>query len=187
MMTRGPDEDRIERFDSVYTLYYRRMIRFFRRVFRLSESDAKDLTHDAFIRFYKAMDEYDGVVEWGLLETIARNVGYNRVRSVNTIKRGSIRPESLDEGEFVKDAMDVSQKHPIDTMIETEQLRQLHDAIKDLSAGERQCIQLWLQGYGSEEIGQTLRLSVSAVKSRIRDGKRALRERLGDESGLPED
>lgn len=187
MTTRGPGGDRIDRFDSVYNLYYARMVRYFRQVFRLSEADAKDLTQDSFIRFYKAMDEYDGVAEWALLETIARNVGYNRVRSVTTIKRGSIRPESLDDGESVKDAADVSQKHPVDTMIETEQLQQMREAIKGLPPGERRCIQFWLEGKGSEEIAGLLRISVTAVKSRIRDAKRALRERLGEKGELPED
>jgi RNA polymerase sigma factor (sigma-70 family) len=159
---------------------------YFCGVFRVSDADAKDLTHDAFIRFYRSMDDYDGVAEWALLEKIARNVGLNRVRSVNTIKRGSVRPESLD-GEPGKEPVDVRQKHPIDTMIATERLTRMLEAIKGLPAGERQCIQLWLEDHGSDEIARILRISVVAVKSRIRDAKRALRERLGAEDALPED
>lgn len=186
MRTREPGGGN-DRFDRMYNTYYRRMVAYFCRVFRVSEADAKDLTQDAFLRFYRAMDDYDGVAEWALLEKIAQNVGLNRVRSVNTIKRGSVRPASLDDGELLKEPVDTSHKHPIDTMIETEQLKRMYEAIKGLSAGERQCIQLWLQDYGSEEIAQLLRISVTAVKSRIRDAKRALREKLGDEGALPED
>lgn len=187
MTTREPGGNGDDRFESVYRRHYARMLRYFRQVFRVSEADAKELTQDSFIRFYKRMEAYDGEAEWALLEEIARNVGLNRVRSVTTIKRGSVRPESLDDGESVKDAVDVTQKHPIDTMIETEQLRQLREAIKDLPAGQRQCIQLWLEDFSGEEIARVLRISVVAVKSRIRDAKRALRERLGDEHTLPED
>jgi RNA polymerase sigma-70 factor, ECF subfamily len=163
------------------------MIRFFLRVFRVSEADAQELTQDSFIRFLKSMGEYRAEAEWALLEEIARNVGYNRVRSVNTIKRGRVRPESLDDGESVKDAVDPAQVHPIDTMIETERLRRLRGAIAQLPSGQRQCLQLWLEDRSSDEIARALRLSIVAVKSRIRDAKRALRERLGDEGALPED
>jgi RNA polymerase sigma-70 factor (ECF subfamily) len=153
----------------------------------MSEADAMDLTQDSFVRFYKAMDEYDGVAEWALLEKIAHNVGLNRVRSVTTIKRGRVRTESLDDSEFVKEPADARREHPVDTMIETERLKRMREAIKGLPPGERQCIQLWLEDYGGEEIARILRISVAAVKSRIRDAKRALRERLGDENALPED
>jgi RNA polymerase sigma-70 factor (ECF subfamily) len=187
MKTREPGGKDDIRFNRVYGSYYRRMVAYFCRVFRVSEADAKDLTQDSFIRFYKAMDEYDGVAEWALLERIAHNVGLNRVRSVTTIKRGSVRTESLDDGDFFKEPADVNRKHPIDTMIETEQLRQMREAIKGLPPGERQSIQLSLEGYSGEEIARILRISVAAVKSRIRDAKRALRERLGDENALPED
>jgi len=163
------------------------MLRFFRQVFRVSEADAQELTQDSFVRFYKAMDEYRGQAEWALLETIARNVGYNKVRAVNTIKRGSVRPESLDDGESFHDAIDKTQKHPIDTMIETESLQRLREAMTELPSGQRQCLELWLEDLSSEEISRALRISIVAVKSRIRDAKRTLREQLGDEGALPED
>lgn len=187
MTARTGGGDGTDWFDSVYKRYYARMRRYFRQVFRVSEADAKELTQDTFVRFYKRMDEYDDQAEWALLEEIARNVGINRVRSLTTIKRGSIQPESLEGGEFPKDVIDHKQKHPIDTMIETEQQRQLHEAIEELPDGQRQCIQLWLEDSSGEEIARVLRISVVAVKSRIRDAKRALRERLGEEHGLPED
>jgi len=184
-MTNGGDGN--ELFDSLYRRYYARMLRYFRRVFRVSEADAQELTQDTFIRFYRAMDEYRGEAEWALLETIARNVGLNRVRSAGTIKRGSVRTESLDDSESVKEPMDRKQTDPIDTMIETEKLRRLRQAIEELPAGQRQCLQLWLEDLGSEEISRILQISVVAVKSRVRDAKRSLRERLGDEGALPED
>ena len=187
MTTRQDGGDGNDLFESLYKRYYARMLRFFRQVFRVSEAEAQELTQDSFVRFYRAMDEYRGQAEWALLETIARNVGYNKVRAVNTIKRGSVRPESLDDGQSVKDAIDNTQRHPIDTMIETERLRRLRQAISELPRGQRQCLQLSLEDFSQEEIARALRISVMAVKSRIRDAKRTLRERLGDEGGLPEE
>jgi len=187
MTTRDDGEDRDDLFRFLYKRYYARMLRYFRQVFHLSEADAQELTQDSFLRFYRAMDDYRGEAEWALLETIARNVGYNRVRSVNTVKRGSVRPESLEDGEPRNDPADVEQRHPVDTMIETERLRRVRQAIDELPKGQRQCLQLWLEDFSHEEISRTLRISIVAVKSRIRDAKRALRERLGDEGALPEE
>jgi RNA polymerase sigma-70 factor (ECF subfamily) len=184
-MTNGGDGNDL--FESLWRRYYARMLRYFRQVFRVSEADAKDLTQDSFMRFYRAMDGYRGQAEWALLETIARNVGLNRVRSVSTIKRGRVRTESLDDRESVKEPVDPKQKDPMDTIIENERLRRLRQAIEELPKGQRQCLQLWLEDLGSEEIARILRISIVAAKSRIRDAKRALRERLGDEGALPED
>jgi RNA polymerase sigma factor (sigma-70 family) len=186
-MTRQTGGEGNELFESLYRRYFENLRRYFQRMFRVSDADAQDLTQDSFIRFFKSMSRYRAVAEWALLEEIARNVAYNHIRSVNTIKRGRVRPESLDDGESVKDAADPRQVHPIDTMIETEQLQRVQEAIAQLPNGQRQCLQLWLDDRGSDEIARILRLSVVAVKSRIRDAKRALRERLGDEAPLPED
>jgi RNA polymerase sigma factor (sigma-70 family) len=187
MTTRDDGEDRDDLFRVLYKRYYARMLRYFHRVFRLSEADAQELTQDSFLRFYRAMDEYRGEAEWALLETIARNVGYNRVRSVTTVKRGSIQLESLDDPEERHDPADVEQRHPVDTMIETERLKRMREAIAELPNGQRQCLQLSLEDLSQEEISRVLRISIMAVKSRIRDAKRTLRERLGDEGALPEE
>jgi RNA polymerase sigma factor (sigma-70 family) len=187
MSMRQAGGDGNELFESLYKRYYARMLRFFRRVFRVSEADAQELTQDSFIRFLRTMGEYRADAEWALLETIARNVGINRVRSLSTIKRGSVRTESLDDGESVKDAIDPIQVHPADRMIENEQIQRMREAIKELSDGQRQCLQLWLEDLSTEEIARALRMTAVAVKSRVRDAKRALRERLGDEGALPEE
>lgn len=174
-------------FRSLYQRYYARMLRFFRVVFRVSDEDAEELTQDSFLRFYRALDEYRGEAEWALLETIARNVGYNRVRSLATIKRGSVRPASLDDPEVFRNDPGVSPEHPVDRMIDAERKTRLRLEIAVLPKGQRQCLQLWLDGFMYEEIARALRISLDAVRSRIRDARRLLRARLGDEGVLPED
>jgi RNA polymerase sigma-70 factor (ECF subfamily) len=176
-----------ELFRTLYTRYYARMRRFFRKVFRVSDADAQELTQDAFVRFYKAMDEYRGDAEWALLETIARNVGYNRVRSLTTIKRGKFQAESLDELDLSHDAPEAVQTHPVDRMIKAERMTRLRQAIAELPKGQQHCLRLWLDDFSYEEIAQILQISLEAVRSRIRDAKRSLRVRLGDEGVLPED
>lgn len=188
-MTRRPDGGGggDEFFQSLYDRYYARMRRFFTRVFRVSDADAQELTQDSFLRFYRAMDEYRGEAEWALLETIARNVGYNRVRSLTTIKRGAVRPESLGELDPAHNDAAGVQRHPVERLIEAERLTRLRQAITELPKGQRRCLQLWLEEHSYEEISRSLRISLDAVRSRIRDAKRLLRERLGDEGELPEE
>jgi RNA polymerase sigma-70 factor, ECF subfamily len=176
-----------ERFRSLYSRYYARMLRYFRRVFRVSEEDAQELTQDSFTRLWKMMDEYRGEAEWALLETIARNVGYNRVRSLTTIKRGAIRPESLHDPDSPRRDPEALQQDPLNRLIDAERRKRLFQAIESLPKGQRQCMQLWLEDYSYEKIGQLLRMTLDAVKSRIRDARRLLRERLGDEGVLPEE
>jgi RNA polymerase sigma factor (sigma-70 family) len=181
---RGGDD---ELFRSLYKRYYARMLRYFRQVFRVSEADAQELTQDSFLRFYRAMEEYRGEAEWALLETIARNVGFNRVRSLTTLKRGSVRTESLDDAaESRREPVNV-QRHPVDTLIDAERVSRLRQAIAELPTGQRQCLQLWLDDFSYDEISRALRISLDAVRSRIRDAKRQLREKLGGEGTLPEE
>lgn len=174
-------------FRSLYHRYYARMLRFFRVVFHVSDEDAEELTQDSFLRFYRAMDEYRGEAEWALLETIARNVGYNRVRSLATIKRGAVKPASLDDPEAFRNDPGVAPEHPVDRMIDAERRTRLRQAIAALPKGQRQCLQLWLDGFTYDEISRAFRISLDAVRSRIRDAKRLLRDRLGDEGAIAED
>lgn len=182
--TGGDDE---ELFRTLYERHYGRMRRFFRGVFRVSEAEAQELTQDSFVRFYRAIDEYRGQSEWALLATIARNVGYNHVRSGSTIKRGAVRPESLDQHDLTEGAAEAEQTDPVDRLIAAERIARMRQAIAALPKGQRDCLQLWLDDVSYEEIAGALEISVEAVRSRIRDAKRSLRARLGDESVLPEE
>jgi DNA-directed RNA polymerase specialized sigma24 family protein len=47
-------------------------------------------------------------------------------------------------------------------------------------------VHLQLQDYTYDEIAAALRVTVDAVKSRLRDAKKSLRARLGDAEAFPE-
>lgn len=172
-------------FQSLYRRHYGRLRRFFRTVFRVSDEDADDLTQDTFLRFYRAIDEYRGDAEWAFLESIARNVAFNRVRSQRTQKRGSEKTESLDAPGLTYEPA-APLVDPIQTMIETERRQQVEKAIEELPALQKRCLKLQLQGFSYDEIAGLLRISNDAVKSRIRDARRALRQKLGD-TAIPEE
>jgi RNA polymerase sigma-70 factor, ECF subfamily len=176
-----------ELFRSLYERYYPRMRRYFRQAFRVSEADAQELTQDSFLRVYRSLGEYRRESEWTFLETIARNVGYNRARSISTFKRGAVQPESLDDLDPSHNDPAAVQQDPVDRLIGEERVTRLRDAVAALPKGQRQCLQLWLEDMSYDEISKALQISLDAVRSRVRDAKRLLRERLGAEGVLPED
>ncbi|HEV7768136.1 MAG TPA: RNA polymerase sigma factor [Thermoanaerobaculia bacterium] len=183
-----------EGFKALYAKYYRRMVAFYIRAFRLSEEDAKDLAQDAFLRFYEALDEYRGDAEWAFLETVARRVAYNSIRSRSTAKRGGGQDMSLDE---IPPRLEPAVKPPPDYADrETARFvrKRVREAIAELSQGQQQSIHLWGEGFKYKQIASILAISVDAVKSRLRDAKKHLHERLGEDvaglnwpDGLPEE
>jgi len=175
-----------DRFRTLYQKYYRRVVRFYTRSFHLTEEDAEELAQDAFLRFYQAMDEYRGDAEWAFFETIARNVAYNRIRSQKTAKR-SAKLVEIDDPEFTHEPAAPAEPDYAQREEEARRNKRLHDAIASLPTGQRECIQLRLDDFQYDEIAKFLGLSLDAVKSRLRDAKKILRARLGDEQTLPED
>ena len=94
---------------------------------------ATELAQDVFVRLYRAIGEYRGDSEWALLETIARNVGYNYIRARTTIKRGAVRAESLDDRDSEKEPAAVH-VDPVDRLIEDAAYRhRLGDAARTVS------------------------------------------------------
>lgn len=172
MTIRNGDSDREERFKSMYQKYYRRIIRFYVRSFHLSEEDAEELAQDAFVRFYEALAKYRGDAEWGYLKTIAHHIAYNRIRNSLTKKRQAPTVEIDDPNFRDGPATPATQE----TLLLRKQLR---EHIAALPAGQRQCIYLRLDGFEYKEIADALRITMDAVKSRIRDAKRLLGVRLG--------
>jgi RNA polymerase sigma-70 factor, ECF subfamily len=165
------------RFTAAYSRYYTRVVRYYTRAFGLAEDDAIDLAQQAFLRFDEALDHYRGEAEWAFLETVVRNVAYNRVRALKSASR-SAQVVSIEDARAKRQA---PTQPPVDhASREAEALRrkQLHDAIANLSEGQRHAIQLWLDGFHYTEIAQVLGVSVDAVKSRLRDAKRHLRPTL---------
>lgn len=179
--------DRDERFRNLYQKYYTRVLRFFMRAFHLAQEDAEELTQEAFLRFYEAMDEYRGDAEWAFFETIARNVAYNRIRSAKTQKRNA-KMVDIDDPELTANEPAAPAGPDYAERQHAELLRKrLYEEIDRLSPAQRECMLLWLSEFQFSEIAKALRISMDAVKSRLRDARKTLRARLGDEVALPED
>lgn len=174
---------REERFEAIYRKYLPRIYRYFRQC-RVSDDESHDLAQETFSRFYTAMDRHRGEAEWAYLEQIALNVLRNWLRAQKTAKR-SAKLVDLDDPDFTQEPEAPAGPDYAEQQHRNEQRRSLHEAIADLTEAQRQVLQLWLEDMQYNEIAAALRISVDAVKSRLRDAKRILSARLGDK--LPEE
>lgn len=169
---------RDELFASLYRKYYRRVYVFFIR-FRVADEDAQDLAQETFTRIFKAFGTYRREAEWSFVETTARHVLSNWIRGRNAAKR-SAKTIDFDDPDFKNNEPAAPEGPDLAERQETAMQRaKLWAAIKDLPEGQRQCIELWMSGLEYRGIARALGITVDAVKSRIRDAKRTLSERLG--------
>ena len=183
MTIRNGGEGREEQFAALYRKYYLRILRFYMAAFRLPQEEAEELTQDAFVKFFKAIDEYRGDAEWAYFEAIARNIGLNRVRSRSTAKRSADivpmdAPGAREVAAKPDPDADVVERHERDR-----QQKSLYDEIDKLSPAQRQCLMLWLEDMKYEEIASVLKCEVGTVKVRVYRAMRELSDRFFALSG----
>jgi RNA polymerase sigma-70 factor (ECF subfamily) len=170
-----------ERFETVYRKHYARVWRYFRSN-SISDDEAHDLSQDAFKRLYERMDQIRNDDAWPFLATIAKTILLNRVRARLTQKRNAPMVE-IDDPEllFAEPAAPAEPDYADRQANETLWVR-VRTAVASLPSGQRACLRLWIEGFQYNEIAKTLGISIDAVKSRLRDAKRDLREQLGEKS-----
>lgn len=184
-MTTRDVGDRQRRFEAAYRRYYPRVIGYLRAC-RVTDSEAHDLAHDAFRKFYEKFPTIrDSEREWPFLQTIARNEFLNWLRSRKTAKRNMALVE-IDSPDFTQELAAPEGPDLAEQQQTAMRRKQLYDAIAELPEGQQKAQLLWLEGKSYEEIAAELGISVDAVKSRLRDARRFLRSRLGADA-LPEE
>jgi RNA polymerase sigma-70 factor (ECF subfamily) len=186
MNDRHGNDAREERFRPLYQKYYLRVVRFFVRAFRFSQEDAEELAQEAFLRFYDSMADYRGDAEWSFFETIARNVALNRIRANKTQKRNRKTVDIDDPQAMSADPPAPPEPDYAERQEAESRRKRLYSAIDELPPRQRQCILPWLDDLTYDQISTALRISMDAVKSSIRDAKRVLAAKLGEDARLPE-
>lgn len=168
-----------ERFEAIYRKHYGRVWHYF-RANRIADDEAHDLSQDTFKRLYERMDTLRNENAWPFVAKIARTILLNRVRARQTQKRRGVMIDIDDpQAPFREPA---APPEPDCADRETEELlwTRLHAAFASLPTGQSLCLRLWMEGFQYEEIMKILGISMDAVKSRLRDAKRTLREQLGE-------
>jgi len=147
---------------------------------------ADDVTQDAFLRAYQAIDTFhnnDGVGFRSWLLRIASN------RALDVLRSRKRRPaDSLDEA-MDDDESSWSPEDPAESPLQFAErgdlAQQLDWALGQISPDQRIVVILSdIQGYSYDEIAEILGIASGTVKSRIHRGRARLRDVLKDEGEL---
>lgn len=168
-----------ERFEAIFRQHYARVWRYF-RTNRIADDEAHDLCQDAFKRLYEHKDQIRNDDPWPFLAAIAKTVLLNRVRARHTQKRNASLIEIDDPDLVFKEPAAPPEPDYADRQAKEARVEAVRGAMASLPAGQQECLRLWIEGLPYNEIAKVLGISMDAVKSRIRDAKRSLREQLGD-------
>jgi RNA polymerase sigma-70 factor (ECF subfamily) len=164
----------IGRFEKLYRKHYARVWRYF-HANRISDDEAHDLAQDTFKRVFERMDQIRNEEEWPFIAAVARTILLNRVRARQTQKR-SAKMITIDDPDLPFEIAAPSEADPVEAK---QQTALLTAALSRLSHSQRECLRLRLAGSSYDEISKILGVTLDAVKSRLRDALRSLRDQLG--------
>jgi len=168
-----------ERFEAIYRKHYARVWRYF-RTNSISDDEAHDLSQDTFKRLYERMDQIRNDDPWPFLSKIARTILLNRVRARQTQKRNAPMVEIDDPELLFAEPAAPAEPDYADREAEKARRSRARAVMASLPRGQRQCLRLRIEGFQYDEIATILGISLDAVKSRLRDATRSLREQLGE-------
>lgn len=163
-------------FRELFRRYQRRIFSYARGLLG-SPEDAEDVTQETFVRLFKFAHRFDPSRRFSTwLYTIAANQCRNHLHR----RRLSL---SLDD-DGAPEMRDDSVPGPLE-VYERKVAREAVDAaIEGLPPLYREVLHLrYLEGMSYREVAQALRISVSAVETRIFRGKRFLRSQLAAAAG----
>jgi RNA polymerase sigma-70 factor (ECF subfamily) len=166
-----------ERFEAIYRKNYARVWRYF-RTNSISDDEAHDLAQDTFKRLYERMDQIRNN-DAGLLASIAKTVLLNRVRARQTQKRNAPLV-AIDDPDLAFNEPAAPPERDYAERADEEARWERVRRVVAVPPGQRECLRLWIEGLQYNEIAKVLGISMDAVKSRLRDAKRYLREQLGE-------
>jgi len=167
------------RFESIYRKNYARVWRYF-RINNISDDEAHDLAQDAFKRLYERMDQIRKDDAGPFLASIAKTILLNRVRARQTQKRNA-PVVAIDDPDLAFNEPEAPPEPDYAERVEEEaRWERVRRAVAALPPGQQECLRLQMEGLQYNEITKVLGISMDAVKSRLRDAKRCLREQLGE-------
>jgi len=133
---------------------------------------AEDATQETFLRAWRNRGAFQGGDYSSWLMRIARNICIDEYRKN--------RPETpIEDVETAEPA--AARSTSLDAHMMAQRIRQ---EIQALAPGQRQCLEMKIEGYTYEETAARTGFSVEAVKSYIQNGRRMLWQRM--EGALPQ-
>lgn len=175
-------DDNAAAFEELVLRYQSRLITVLEQLVRKRDV-AEDLAQEVFMRVFRARKSYQPGAKFSTwLFTIANNVASNSLRSLARRREVNVSPRREWEtaiNPLEQMALDSSGLMPTRQLDRSERAEMVQAAIRSLS--ERQRLALLLskfEGMSYAEIGQTMELSVQAVKSLLSRARGNLRVAL---------
>ena len=166
-------------FEQLFNHYQRGIYNLVYQMVR-NDSDAADITQDAFIRAWKALPRLQAPEAFGSwLYRVATNLARNWIRDHGRVRTESLdQPFAEDEEGGQRDIADTS-KDPASTLQTSDMKDVVQKAIMTLSEDHRSVVTLHpLEGMSVEEIAGIMNCSVGTVKSRLSRARDHLRRKL---------
>lgn len=154
-------------FDRVYAALFRDVFAYFNVCF--GAETAEDLAQEAFLRVWKAIDSGKTPDNWrAWVFRCAVNLKNDFLRQKYAKEKSQTAAEQWLSAQNTTDAPDSAQLS-------------VQCAFENLSAADRELLTLRSFGFTSEEIGELLKISASAVRTRLQKAKQSFKIRLEKE------
>ena len=166
-------------FNELVERHARKIFRTARHITK-NDHDAEDVLQDAFLKAYTRLDQFQGDAQfYTWLTRIAVNESLMRLRKGRNSKTVSLDEQLETEDSHISRQAAADGPNPEQSYGQEETRRVVEEAIDSLAEGYRAVFVLRdVEGFSTEETGQMLELSISAVKSRLLRARLQLREKL---------
>ena len=166
-------------FEALMRKYYPRLLNFIHRFVGSAEL-AEDLTQEVFLKVYRAAAVYRPKSKFQTwVYTIAKNVSLNELRRPVKTPLSLDEPFQSEDGPVARQLEDTQTPRADAQMLRDETAAAVRAAIDSLPENQRMAVILRrYEQFSYEEIAQTMRVSVEAVKSLLSRAKENLKEKL---------
>lgn len=152
--------------------------------FLRNKEEAEDAAQEIFVSVYNNLKNFRGDAKLSTwIYRITVNTCKNRLKQLQRA-RGQMAEESYEEGAEEKPSLvdglkEKEEKEPDKSYASEEVRKTVYKRIDELTGEQRQVIMMRdVEGLSYGEIGQVLKISVSAVKSKLFRARENLREKL---------
>ena len=170
-------------FEILVNRYEGKVYRLAMRMLR-NQQDAEDALQEAFLQVYRGLKSFEGRSNFSTwLFRLATNVCLMKIRHRGTEPAGMLPLEDFlpqhEEGEAP--AIQGWPEKPEEILLTKESREKMMEALEKLPADYRAVFILRdIEGFSNAETGETLGISVAAVKSRLHRARIALRGMLAE-------
>jgi RNA polymerase sigma-70 factor, ECF subfamily len=172
-----------EAFEALVNLYEGKVYRLAMRMLR-NQEDAEDALQETFIQVYRGLKSFEGRSNFSTwLFRLATNVCLMKIRHRETEPPAMLPLEDYlpqhEEGEYP--VIQAWPEKPEQILLTKESREKMMEALEKLPTDYRAVFILRdMEGFSNAETGETLGISVAAVKSRLHRARIALRGMLAE-------